>query len=143
MGCSSAFFPPGVVTPAPPAPPRSLSFPPGLSPLPAPPPSLVKQVDSTPITAQPVGGLGGAPGQAPRGVWGCRRVAPGAQLLPRLELMAQFRDALLFLKEENNWASGREEVRSGWEEGKRGGETGGGGVVGEELGEDATQGGIS
>lgn len=70
-------------------------------------------------------------------------MAPGAQLLPRLELMAQFRDALLFLKEENNWASGREEVRSGWEEGKRGGETGWGGVVGEELGEDATQGGIS
>ena len=78
------------------------------------PPSLVKQVDSTSITAKSVRGLRGPPGQAPRGVWGCRRVTPGSELLPRLELMAQFRDALLFLEEENNRASGREEIRKGW-----------------------------
>ena len=41
-------------------------------------------------------------------------MTPGSELLPRLELMAQFRDALLFLEEENNRASGREEIRKGW-----------------------------
>lgn len=61
--------------------------------------SLVKQMDSTPITDQPVWELRGAPGQAPRGARGCWRGAPGAKLLPRLELAAQFRDTLLFLEE--------------------------------------------
>lgn len=53
-------------------------------------------------------------------------MTPGSELLPRLELMAQFGDALLFLEEENNQASGREEIRKGWEEGRRGREKCGG-----------------
>lgn len=102
MRLDSMFFPAGdgdPLLPESPALPR-LPFPPptGLSSLTL--PSLIKQMHSTPITAKPVGGLRGSPGQAPRGVWGCWRVAPGAELLPRLELMAQFRDTLLFLEEE-------------------------------------------
>lgn len=62
-------------------------------------PLLVKQMDSTPITAQPVGELRGGPGQAPRGARGCGRGAPCTELLPRLELAAQLGDALLFLAE--------------------------------------------
>ena len=114
MGWSSVLPTWGWYPLLPPNPPPLLPLPPptGLSPLT--PPSLVKQVDSTPITAKPVGRFRGPPGQGPRGVWGRRRVTPGAELLPGLELMAQFRDALLFLEEENNWASGRQEVRKGW-----------------------------
>jgi hypothetical protein len=39
-------------------------------------------------------------------------VAPGAELLPRLELMAQFRDPFLFLEKETQLGE--------WEKGKRG-----------------------
>lgn len=74
--------------------------------LPAPPrspgPSLVQQMNPAPVTAEPVRGLMGPPGQAPRGVWGRRGVAPGAQLLPRPKLMAQLGDSLLFLQEERS-----------------------------------------
>lgn len=127
------FFPPRVGIPCfiPSPTPFPLSLPLFACP-PLTPPSLVKQVDSTSITAKSVRGLRGPPGQGPRGVWGCRRVTPGSKLLPRLELMAQFRDALLFLEEENNRVSGREEIRKGWRRegeseknvGEREGETG-------------------
>lgn len=40
-------------------------------------------------------------------------MTPGSELLPRLELMAQFRDPLLFLEEEHNRASGREKSGKG------------------------------
>ena len=46
-------------------------------------------------------------------------MTPGSELLPRLELMAQFRDPLLFLEEEHNQASGREKSGKG---GRREGE---------------------
>lgn len=93
---------------------------PGLA---SPHPSLVKQMDSTPITAQPVGELRGAPGQAPRGAWGCGRGAPCAELLPRLELAAQFGDALLFLAEGRQegpgWVGGGERKMGAGIEGGR------------------------
>lgn len=75
--------------------------------------SLVKQMDSTPITAQPVGELRGAPGQAPRGARGCGRGAPCAELLPRLELAAQFGDTLLFLEEGRQVGAGSQGL-GGW-----------------------------
>lgn len=68
----------------------------------------------------------GPPGQAPRGVWGSRGVAPGAELLPRPKLMAQLGDTLLFLQEERLGEVGRRGSEAGTLREERGGGGGGG-----------------
>lgn len=105
------------------------SSPPALPPLPplAPVPltSLTWQSSGLiSITAKPVRGSGGPPGPGPSlGV--SEGDTSGSELLPRLELMAQFRGALTFWRKNTIGRVG-EGVREGWEEGRRGREKCGG-----------------